>query len=432
MLSQERVSACEAAVLREEATYIERHHRCREVVGTMAESMPGGDTRSIVWFDPFPPVMDRGEGYEMYDLDGNRFLDFLGNYSSLVHGHQPAFVVEAVKTELDRGFVFAAPVWEQAVLASMLTERLPAADLVRFTNSGTEAVWLAVRLARAATGRERIAVAAHSYHGSGDEAAWAMSKKTGTAVFPINSIDETRRVLDAARPLAAVLIEPVLGVGGVIPLQQEYLAFLREYTRERGTVLIFDEVMTFRLSYGGMQGSLSVRPDLTVLGKVIGGGLPIGAVAGVREIMELSDPRRSAALHHAGTNNGHRLAMVAGAAAVKALDLKAIERINQLGAKLADAVRLEAKRAGVPVSVTSCGSMLGLHAASAVTTPEQAHVARGSVFARYLHLALTNRGIFLAPRGQMCISTAMDEGVVELARSAIAGVFRDIARSGLS
>lgn len=428
MLTVVETQRVEALLAREIRTYEERHARSRDVVSQMARSMPGGDTRSTVWFNPFPPVIEYAAGCEMVDADGNRFQDFLGNYASLVHGHAPAFVTEALERELTRGYAFAAPMREQGELADLITGRLPAADLVRFTNSGTEAVWLAVRLARVVTGRKRIAVAAHSYHGSGDVASWSMASETGTAVFPGNDAEGTLRTLDEAGPLAAVIVEPVLGVGGVIRLEDDFLSVLREYTRRTGALLIFDEVMSFRLGYGGAQEQCGVTPDLTTLGKMIGGGLPIGAVAGKATVMEKSDPRKPGALYHGGTNNGHRLSMVAGAATLRALDRESIERINAMGQQLAQGIRAAADRTGAPVSVTRCGSMLRLHAQRDVTTAEQADLAHKSTLATLLHISLTNRGIYLAPRGQMCVSTAMTEQTIEAAEQAIAEVLEAVGQ----
>ncbi len=411
-----------------EAEYVERHAGSREAMRRMAAWMPGGDTRSTTWFAPFPLVMDRAEGVEMTDVDGNVLLDFLGNYTALVHGHRPPFILAAVEAALERDVLFGAPMLEQGELARRIVERLASAERVRFTNSGTEAGMVAARIARRFTRRERLALAEHSYHGSYEPLVWEAAGRTGTTTFPVNDIDGATKALDAAGPLAAVYLEPVLGSGGVITAEDDFLAFLREYATASGALLVFDEVMTFRLGYGGRQEATGVTPDLTMLGKIIGGGMPVGAVAGRADVLAVTDPSRPGSMEHSGTFNGHRLTMVAGAASLDALDRAAVERLNRLGDRLRDGLVAVAARSPVPVSVTSCGSLLNLHAAAGVTTPAAADAAAHSDLARYLHLALINRGVFMAHRGEMCISTVMTEQTVDRAVAAVADALAEAVR----
>lgn len=384
----------------------------------LCKSMPGGDTRSSVWFGPYPLVIDHCAGQYMWDVDGNRYLDFLNNYSELVHGHAPAFVVGALRQHLDRGWVFAAPMAEQGDLAELLTARLPSADTVRFTNSGTEATMLAARIARGYTKRQRIAVAEHSYHGSSDELDWARAALNGVAVFPPSDADAARVALDDAGPLAAIFMEPVLGAGGIIPIEPAFLAFLRDYASSTGAVLVFDEAHSLRVHVGGRQSAVDVTPDLTALAKSIGGGLPIGGVAGREEVMAVTNPQHEAYVEHAGTNNGNRLAMVAGAAALRAFDAEAIARINGLADRFVFGVcEAAAEHPDVPVSMTQCGSLFNMHAACDVASPEQAKTV-DPILRRYLHLAMLNRGVFFAERGFMDLSTAMDEADIDTAVAA--------------
>jgi glutamate-1-semialdehyde 2,1-aminomutase len=411
-----------------EAAYTERHTGSREAMARMAVWMPGGDTRSTTWFHPFPVVMDHADGAEMTDVDGNVLLDFLGNYTALVHGHRPPFILDAIRSALERDVLFGAPMPEQGELARRIVERLAAAERVRFTNSGTEAGMVAARIARRYTGRERLAVAEHSYHGSYEPLVWEAAPRTGTATFPVNDIVAAERALDAAGPLAAVFLEPVLGSGGVITADDDFLAFLRDYTRDSGSLLVFDEVMTFRLGYGGRQEASGVAPDLTILGKIIGGGMPVGAVAGRADVLAVTDPSKPGSMEHSGTFNGHRLTMVAGAASLDALDRAAVERLNRLGDRLRDGLMAVAASSRVPVSVTSCGSLLNLHAAAGVTTPAQADAAAHSALARYIHLALIDRGVFIAHRGEMCLSTVMTGETVDRAVTAVADVLSEAER----
>jgi len=418
----------QVALAAAEAEYAERHAGSREAMRTMAAWMPGGDTRSTTWFRPFPLVMDYADGFEMTDVDGNVLLDFLGNYTALVHGHRPPFIFAAIAAALERDFLFGAPMVEQGELARRIVERLPSAGRVRFTNSGTEAGMVAARIARRFTGRERLALAEHSYHGSYEPLVWEATDRTGTATFPVNDIAAAEWALNASGPLAAVFLEPVLGSGGVITVEDDFLAFLRDYTRRTGALLVLDEVMTFRLGYGGRQEATGVTPDLTTLGKIVGGGMPVGAVAGREDVLAVTDPSRPGSMEHSGTFNGHRLTMVAGAAGLDALDRSAVERLNRLGDRLRDGLAAAATASAAPVSVTSCGSLLNLHAAADVTTPAQANAAAQSDLARYLHLALINRGVFVAHRGEMCVSTAMNEETVDRAVEAVADALGEAAR----
>lgn len=418
----------EKALAAAEERYAARHAGSRAAMERMAAWMPGGDTRSTTWFRPFPLVMDRAEGAEMTDVDGNVLLDFLGNYTALVHGHRPPFIVAAIKAALERDVLFGAPMVEQGELARRIVERLDAAEQVRFTNSGTEAGMVAARIARRFTGRERLAIANHSYHGSYEPLVWDASERTGTATFPINDVAGAEHALDAAGPLAAVFLEPVLGSGGVITAEDGFLRFLREYTRSTGALLVLDEVMTFRLGHGGRQEATGIAPDLTMLGKIIGGGMPVGAVAGRADVLAVTDPSRAGSMEHSGTFNGHRLTMVAGAASLDALDRDAVERLNRLGDRLRDGLAAVASASAVPVSVTSCGSLVNLHAAAGVTTPAQADAAAHSDLAHYLHLALIDRGVFMAHRGEMCISTVMREETVDTAVAAVADALAEAER----
>lgn len=406
-----------------EAAYVRQHPRSRRAIEELAMRLPGGDTRTTTWFDPFPLVIDWAAGAELHDLDGHTLLDFLGNYTALIHGHAPRQVTSAITAALDRGTVFAAPIREQGELATRLVNRIAAADLVRFTNSGTEANLLAARVAQAYTGRRRLGVALHSYHGSWEELDWHRANTTGTVVFEANDAAATARALGAGRDLAAVFVEPVLGSGGVIPLDREYLRFLRDYTHRCGALLVFDEVMTFRLAYGGQQEVIGVHPDLTTLGKLIGGGLPIGAVAGPAGIMCVTDPRRSDYLAHGGTFNGNRLAMVAGAAALDLLDEAAISRINELGETLRAGIARVADSTGLPLSVTGCGSLLNIHAQPEVRTASEAEAAAEHPLKRLLHLTLLAHGLFVAPRGELCVSTVMNEDTIDRALTSISNAF---------
>jgi glutamate-1-semialdehyde 2,1-aminomutase len=406
--------------------YAERHRGSLAAMERMAAWMPGGDTRSTTWFAPFPIVMESAAGAVMRDADGNHLLDFLNNYTALVHGHRPPFVVAALQKALERDWLFGGPMPEQGALAEHIVKRLPSAEQVRFCNSGTEATLLAARIARAYTGRRQLAVAKHSYHGSAEDLVWEAAGHTGTTVFPADDPDAAEQVLRAAGQLAAVFVEPVLGSGGVIEVPVEVLRRLRRFAHEHGALLVFDEVQTLRLAYGGMQEKTGVLPDLTALGKIIGGGIPIGAVAGRADVLAVTDPRRKDRMEHSGTFNGNRLAMAGGLAALQALDRPAIERLNGLGARLAEGLRAVAEDTELPFSVTASGSLLNVHAARNVTTADQAEAAAASPLRRLFHLGMVDRGVFVAHRGELCCSTPMTDTEVDAAVAAFRDLVEDL------
>jgi glutamate-1-semialdehyde 2,1-aminomutase len=423
--AQERWARRTDAVVRR---YAERHRGSLAAIERMAAWMPGGDTRSTTWFAPFPLVMESAAGAVMRDVDGRNYLDFLNNYTALVHGHRPPFVVEAIKAALDRDFLFGAPMEEQGVLAEHIVKRLPSAEQIRFCNSGTEATLLAARVARAYTGRRQLAIAKYSYHGSGEDLVWEAAGVTGTTVFPADDPEAAVAVLRAAGPLAAVFIEPVLGSGGVIAVPVEVLQRLRRFAHETGALLVFDEVQTLRLSYGGMQEATGVLPDLTAIGKIIGGGIPVGAVAGRRDVLAITDPRRPDRMEHSGTFNGQRLTMAGGLASLRALDRAAVERLNGLGMRLSTGLAAAAEQSELPFSVTGVGSLLNVHAARDVRSAAQAEAAAESPLRRLFHLGMLDRGVFVAPRGELCCSTAMTDGDVDAAVDAFRDLLEETAR----
>jgi glutamate-1-semialdehyde 2,1-aminomutase len=428
--------------------YAERRPKSRELFGCARRVMPGGDTRTITWFAPYPSFIVRGKGYRMWDADGHELLDFQSNYTSLIHGHAFPPVVEAQREQLGRGTVFTAPLESQVRLAEMLTDRTPSVERVRFTNSGTEATMHAVRAARAFTGRDLIVKLEGGYHGSSDifeasvepdmekvgdiENPVAVADSPGVPeqaisqvlVVPFNRTDITRRIVEAhADRIAAFIMEPVQGSAGQLEPDPKYLRFVREITRKHGIVLIFDEVVTYRVSRGGAQEYYGVTPDMTTFGKIIGGGLPVGAFGGRAEIMDLYDPARHI-LSHSGTFNGNALAMVGGAAVLEHLPQGGIDRINALGARLRAGLSDAARGAGLNIWINGVASLVNVVWSSG-SVDEYRGIARSrEEFNVLLSLGLINRGIFIAPRGMMCTSTPMDEAVIDLCVEAFADTVR--------
>ena len=410
-----------------------RHERARRV-------MPGGDTRTVAFHAPYPVYMDRASGVELTDVDGHGYLDFLNNYTSLIHGHAHPGIEVAVREQLPRGTAYAAGCEAQAALAEIITDRVASVDLVRFCNSGTEAVMNAIRAARAFTGRDLLVKMEGGYHGTYDDIEVSVhphlddhaagpdhapqpvvdtrglpgNTAANVAVMPFNDIPAAERLLtERGDEIAAVIVEPVMGSAGMIPADHAFLAALRTLTAERGIVLIFDEVMSFRLSPGGFQAIARVRPDLTTFAKIIGGGFPVGAFGGREAIMRLYDPAQTAPLWQSGTFNGNAITMVAGAAAMAEFGPIEVARINRLGDRLRDGASTLLAQHGFPGDATGYGSFVNLHlTASGVRDYRSA--ARGDHAAqRLLHMALLLEGVFCAPRLMMCTSTAMTEETVD-------------------
>lgn len=408
------------------------------------QTMPGGDTRSTAWFSPYPPFVAEGHGAFFTDVDGNRYIELLNNYTSLIHGHAHPQVVEAIKEQVARGSAFAAPHEASMRLSQILVERIPSVDRVRFANSGTEAVMMAARVARAFTGKQLIAKAEGGYHGTWDDITVSVappvdqagpherptpyldSKGLNTAatdstvVIPFNDLDAARAILEPlAGTLACVIVEPVLGAGGMIPCEPEYLTGLRELTRELDALLVVDEVITLRLAPGGAQSLYGVEGDLTTMAKIIGGGLPVGAFGGRAEIMDICDPSRTGHVPHYGSFNGNPATMAGGIAAMKLLTPDEYDRINTLGDRLRDGVNALGAELGLAIQATGMGSLLNLHLLDGPIRDKRDVARANPAHVRLFHLACLNAGLFPAGRGLMCISTAMDESIVD---EALAGI----------
>ena len=413
--------------------------RSRALFEEAQRVLPGGNTRTTIFIDPYPFYAVRGDGPRIWDADGHERLDFNGNYTSLILGHAPAAVVAAVQEVAARGLSFPAPSEHELRLAEALTRRVPSCEQVRFTNSGTEATMLAIRGARAYTGRPRIAKFEGSYHGTHDwvqvsitpplEGAGSRKRPKPVAagagvpdavlknvvVLPWNEPEAALALIAKhAEQLACVICEPVQGAAGVIPPADGVLQALREVTARHGIVLIFDEVITFRLGPGGAQTLMGVTPDMTTFGKIIGGGLPVGAFGGRTDIMAVFDPRGGKPrVAQGGTFNANPLTMVAGLATLKALTREAYLELDRLGEALREKARRLFRARKVKAQVTGVGSLFCLH-----WTPKRVVDFRSS---RPLdpeqplrtYLGLLNEGVLLSQRGMGAVSTAMRDGEID-------------------
>jgi glutamate-1-semialdehyde 2,1-aminomutase len=392
-----------------------------------------------------PPFIARGDGPWIWDVDGNRYLDLVCSWGPLILGHRPARVLEALHAQLERGWTFGAPTEGELRLAAAVSERMPAVEMLRLTSSGTEAAMSAVRLARAATGRAKLIKFAGGYHGHAD--ALLVEAGSGVATLGIpgtpgitagaagdtvvasfNALPEVEAAMMRwRRQIAAVIVEPVAGNMGVVPPAPGFLEGLRRLTRADGSLLIFDEVITgFRVARGGAQERFGVTPDLTCLGKVLGGGLPIGAYGGWRAIMEQVAP--AGPVYQAGTLSGNPLAVAAGLATLDALDERAYRQLEEVGARVAAALQSAANAASIAITVNRVGSMLTAFFADGpvhdYASAKQANAASfGSWFQRLLA-----KGVSLPPSQfeAAFVSTAHDEEALAFLERALTGAFMEL------
>jgi glutamate-1-semialdehyde 2,1-aminomutase len=386
--------------------YAARNPASRAQWQLAARAMPGGNTRTILYFDPFPLCMVRGEGCHLFDADGHRYVDLLGEYTAGIFGHSNPVIRAAVIDALNGGISLSAHNEAEIRLANLIRERYASMELVRFTNSGTEANLMAIATATAFTGRRRILVFAGAYHGSVLKFGGAPSPINVPHDFliaPYNDIGAARTLLRKyAGELAAVLVEPMLGSAGCIPGDPPFLSMLADESRAAGAMLIFDEIQTSRLSAGGRQALLGIRPDLTTLGKYHGGGLSFGAFGGRADVMSLYDPRNPQHLSHAGTFNNNVLSMAAGYAGLSAVATsEALDRLNRRGDSLREELTRLFAETAAGLRVSGLGSLLTLHAGG---LPSSNPTAGALLF-----FDLLERGFYAAPRGLIALSLAIED-----------------------
>ncbi len=380
--------------------------------------LPGGVNSPVRAFKAVggqPLFIERGEGAYLVDVDGNRYVDYVLSWGPLILGHAHPEVVAALQKAAARGTSYGAPCPQEVELARLVTDMMPSVEVVRFVNSGTEATMSALRLARAYTGRTKIVKFQGNYHGHPDMLLVQAGSGVATLGLPdspgvppatvadtltarYNDIDSVARLFYSfPLDIAAVIVEPVAGNMGMIPPAPGFLAGLRELTASHDALLVFDEVMTgFRVHPGGAQALFDITPDITALGKVIGGGLPVGAYGGRRDIMELVAP--AGPMYQAGTLSGNPLAMTAGAVTLRAIRQPGVwERLERTGEMLVAGLGQAAKQAGIAVSLARLGTMFGLFFAEGpVIDWDSAKIADTNRFARYFR-AMLEQGVYLAP-----------------------------------
>ena len=411
--------------------------------------MPGGVNSPVRAFQPVggePIVFAYGKGPRLFDVDGNEYIDYVLSWGPLILGHAHPSIVEILQRAAERGTSFGAPTELEAEMARLVVAAVPSIELVRFVNSGTEATMSALRLARAYTGRDRVVKFEGGYHGHADGLLARAGSGVATLGLPdspgvpkafaeqtliarYNDLDSVRALFERhPDEIACVIVEPVAANMGVVPPADGFLAGLRQITRDAGALLVFDEVVTgFRLGRGGAQALFGIEPDLTCLGKVIGGGLPVGAYGGRREIMALVAP--AGAVYQAGTLSGNPMAMAAGIVTLRMLDNDTfILALDDLTARLCAGLLALARRAEVDVQLTRVGSMFTLFFTdAAVTDYASAKRADSDRYARFFN-AMLDRGVYLPPsQFEACfLSLAHMERELEETLSAAEAAFGEV------
>lgn len=414
------------------------------------EVLPGGVSRNTVFRRPHPFYAERAEGAYLYDIDGVERIDFSNNMASLIHGHAFPPIVDAVTEQLQKGSAFTMATEIEVRFAQLLCKRVPSFEKIRFVNSGTEAVMACIKASRAFTGKEKIAKAEGAYHGTYDYAEvsqtagpanWGDADRpdsvphaTGTPkgvlndvlIFPFNDSKRALSILnESAGEIACVLIDPMPHRLGLIPATKEFVNDLHKWCKENDALLVFDEVITFRSTYSGAQGWYDVKPDLTAIGKMIGGGFPVGALAGRDEVMAVMDPRQEKMLYpHSGTFSANPITMTAGKVALENFDRPAVDRLNTLADYARQTIDDAIKLTGVPACVSGGGSLLRVHLKekqptgyrSAFMNKEETQILEKLIDALYAKNMMTINTCTFA------LSTVMTEKEIEsLGRSLVDG-----------
>jgi len=428
------------------------HERSHALFSRAQQLLPGGVNSPVRAFksvggEPF--FVQRADGPYLYDVDGNRYIDYVGSWGPMIVGHNHPAVRAAVEKAIGDGLSFGAPCAAEVTMAETITRLVPSCQMVRMVNSGTEATLSAIRLARGATGRQRIVKFEGCYHGHGDSflvkagsgmltlgvptspgVPAGLSELTSTLSY--NDFEGATKLFDEiGSEIAALIIEPVVGNANCIPPREGYLQHLRDLCTRHGTLLIFDEVMTgFRVALGGAQAHYGITPDLTTFGKIIGGGMPVGAYGGTRELMQQIAP--AGPIYQAGTLSGNPVAMAAGLAMLELIQAPGFhDRLAATTASLCEGLEAAAREAGVAVTTTRVGAMFGLFFTDQkVETYAQATACDIAAFNRFFH-AMLERGVFLAPSAYEAgfLSSAHDESVIAATIEAARGAFGELARA---
>ena len=430
--------------------YIRRTGTSRQLSEEAESYLPGGDSRSTLYFHPYPLFFARGEGYWLYDADGNSYLDFTGNHTSLILGYGNPHVQQALAEQIAQGTSFPGPTRWQVLAARLICHRTPSIERVRFVNSGTEATMNAIRAARAFTKRNMVVKVEGAFHGTHDVVEVSIAPDPAqsgpaerprpvphvqgipdetlnhVAVIPFNDSEAAVQIIEGhADQVACVIVEPVMGSAGMLPARKDYLVALREATSRVGALLVFDEVITYRLASGGAQEWYDVHSDLTCLGKMIGGGLPLGAFGGRADVMALFDPSQGpSAIHHGGSLNANPLSLVSALATLEQLTPGSYRKLSYLGERLRRGVKDVVAELNAPVQVTGAGSLFGIHFNREPVCDYRSAQKGDSNLRHQLFLGMLNRGVVMDARGAGCISLPTDEEAVDTFVSTVEDVLK--------
>ena len=427
------------ALERERNAYRESHPKSRLLQDEASHYLPGGSSRATAYFDPYPFFVDHAEGHYVHDVDGNQYLDFMINATTYVVGHANPLVVKALQEQVPKGFSYSTPTEAQVRLAKLLCDRVPSVDKVRFTNSGTEGTLNAIRMARAFTGKHKIAKFEGGYHGNHEYVSVSVyaplnkldadhptavpewpgqppSVIEDVIILPYNDLDWSEQIIRQHKDeLSCVIMEPVSSNFGYVPARPDFLKGMRELTEELEIVLIFDEVQSFRLASGGAQELFGVTPDVTTFGKIIGGGLPAGAWGGRDDIMALYDNEKGPVVSHAGTFNANPLTMVAGEATMQQLTPEVYQRMNSLGDTLKEKLNAVFGELEVDGQVTGIGSLFAIHFTAEEITDYRSMLRGDQAMKTALYTGLMNEGVLMFSKAAGALnSLTTDEEIDEL------------------
>jgi glutamate-1-semialdehyde 2,1-aminomutase len=414
-----------------EQRYRARTPRSAEAMARARRYMVRGLTRGWGYHRPYPLVAKRGEGPHLVDLDDNRYVDLANNGLSLIHGHAFGPVVDALRAAAGRGSGWLVPSEEQIEFARMLCERIDVFERVRFTNSGTESGMLAVKVARAFTGRRAVLKSIDGFHGSFDDleaGLYDRPEEPGRVYLaPFGDADAfERKLAEHGDQIAAVVLEPLLFSGLVTTAPPAFLRRVQEAAQRAGALFVLDDCLMLRLAYGGSAELYGLRPDLTFLGKFIGGGLPMGVLGGRADVMDVLDPHREQPLYHGGSFNGNLLSCVAGRVSLEHFTSETIAAMGARTAQLRTALSDGAAELGLPLTIVGEGSVMGVYPAERLARHDGIFTAGEAT--QLLHLAALTHGVFMGPGGEIALSSVVAGEALEQARAGLLAALADVAR----
>lgn len=414
-----------------ESTYVARTPQSAAIGPRAQKVMPAGETRAAGYHTPYPLTLAAAKGSILVDIDGNEYVDLSNNFTSLLHGHAYRPIVDAVAAVIGAGTAWPARNNSQIELAELICGRVPSIDLVRFCNSGSEANMLALHVARTHTGRHKVLMAKYGYHGSHEVFEAGFFGNEGDKYWPHTitaqwgDAEAFERVLaEQGDEIAAVFLEGFMGSSGLVSAPSEFFERVIDATHRAGAVFVLDEVISLRMNTGGHQVNLGITPDLTTMGKIIGGGYPVGAVGGRTDLMNLLDPGRGR-IFHSGTFNGNPVTTAAGVVSYGHLTSDNIARMGAQAERLEHHLVAAAGAAGVPFSCRCIGSLLNIYASDAA--PSANIVRDDAATMRLIHLAGMNHGLYFASRGMIVLNTQMDDSLIDDVGARFAAVYRDVA-----